>query len=70
MIYVEKYDKNYDEALFISKADHIFIMLLSAIMDNDLSSVKHYLSDEVYNNFNNLIEKYIYLNINSYYYKK
>lgn len=58
MIYVEKYDKNYDEALFISKADHIFIMLLSAIMDNDLSSVKHYLSDEVYNNFNNLIETY------------
>ncbi|MBR4178777.1 MAG: TIM44-like domain-containing protein [Bacilli bacterium] len=55
---ITKYDKNYNETTFISKVDHIFIMLLSAIMDNDLSSVKHYLSEEVYNNFNNLVETY------------
>jgi predicted lipid-binding transport protein (Tim44 family) len=58
MIYVEKYDKNYDESLFITKVDHIFIMILSSIMDNDMTKVKHYLSDEIYQKFDKLVESY------------
>ena len=58
MIKITDYDKNYDEALFISKADHIFIMILDAIMDNDMNSVKHYLADDVYERFNNLVNQY------------
>lgn len=55
---ITKYDVNFNEAMFLSKADHIFIMILSAIMDNDISSVKHYLSDEIYEKFNTLVEGY------------
>ena len=58
MIKITDYDKNYDEALFISKADHIFIMILDAIMDNDMSGVKHYLSDEIYQRYENLVNTY------------
>ena len=55
---IQKYDKDFTEATFLTKVDHIFIMLLSAIMENDLSSVKHYLSDEVYNYFDELVKSY------------
>lgn len=51
-------DKNFNEALFLSKVDHIFIMILDAILENDMISVKHYLSDEVYNKFNNMVNSY------------
>ena len=53
-----KYDKGFTEATFLTKADHIFIMILNAIMENDLSTVKHYLSEDVYNHFNELVNKY------------
>ena len=55
---IRKYDKDFTEATFYTKVDHIFIMLLSAIMQNDLSSIKHYISDDVYNHFNELVETY------------
>ena len=53
-----KYDKNFDESVFLTRIDHIFIMVLSAIMDNDMSSVKHYLSDEVYEKFDTMVKGY------------
>ena len=56
---IKKYDSSFDEAMFLSKVDHIFIMLLDAIMERDLSTVKHYLSDEIYNRYNNLINMYL-----------
>ena len=55
---IKSYDKNFNEELFISNTDHIFIMLLDAIMDNDITNVKHFLSDEVFNNYSKLIEEY------------
>lgn len=51
------------EAEFKTKVDHIFIMLLSAIMENDLKDVKHYLSDEVEEKFQKLIDNYLRDNV-------
>ena len=55
---IEDYDKDYNEAIFLSKVDHIFIMILDAIMDNDMINVKHYLSEEVYNKFDQMVKEY------------
>ena len=44
-----KYDEDFTEATFITKADHIYMMILNAIIDKDLNEVKHYLSENVYN---------------------
>ena len=55
---IKKYDSDFTEATFYTKVDHIFIMLLTAIMENDLSSVKHYLSEDIYNKYNNMVNKY------------
>ena len=54
-----KVDPSYDESIFLSKVDHIFIMLLDAIMQRDLSPVKHYLSDEVYEKYNYMVTDYL-----------
>ena len=56
---LEKLDKNFSEGTFLTKVDHIFIMILNGIMDNDMTSVKHYLSNEVYEKFCKLTDKYI-----------
>ena len=55
---IKKIDTNFDEAMFLSKVDHIFIMILDAIMERDLSTVKHYLSDDIYNKFNDMVNSY------------
>ena len=55
---IRKYDKDFNEATFISKVDHIFIMILNAIMDNNIDSVKHYLSNDVYKKYNELVTTY------------
>ena len=44
-----KYDEDFTEATFITKADHIYMMILNAIIDKDLNEVKHYLNENVYN---------------------
>lgn len=41
------------EAELKSKFSNIFIMLLLAIQNNDIDNVKHYLSDELYEKYNN-----------------
>jgi len=56
-------DKSFNEAIFLSRVDHIFIMLLDAIMQRDISSVKHYLSDEIYNKYNSIVSDYKSKNI-------
>jgi predicted lipid-binding transport protein (Tim44 family) len=44
-----KYDASFTEATFLTKADHIYMMILNAIIDKDMNEVKHYLSENVYN---------------------
>jgi predicted lipid-binding transport protein (Tim44 family) len=56
---IKKYDKEFDLAHFYTKVDHIFIMILNAIMERDISNVKHYLSNEIYEEYNKLINSYI-----------
>ena len=56
---IKKIDTNFDEAMFLSKVDHIFIMILDAIMERDLNTVKHYLSDDIYNKFNDMVNSYL-----------
>ena len=56
---IKKYDEDFDLAHFYTKVDHIFIMILSAIMERDISKVKHYLSNNVYEEYNKLINSYI-----------
>ena len=46
-----KIDSEFNKGMFITKVNNIFVMLHSAIMMDDLDRVKHFLSDEV-------IEKY------------
>lgn len=59
MANIQDYDKNYSEGIFLTKIDHIFIMLLNSIMDNNMESVKNYLSDEVYERYKSMTDKYI-----------
>jgi predicted lipid-binding transport protein (Tim44 family) len=43
-----KIDKTFNEGMFITKANNIFIMLHHSVMMDDLNRVKHFLSDEVF----------------------
>lgn len=58
-----KYDSNFTEATFLTKADHVYMMILDAVMDRDLKDVKHYLSESVYNNLNIMVTDYINRNV-------
>lgn len=53
-----EYDKNFDESVFLTRIDHIMIMILGGIMENNMKDVKHYLSDETYDKFTTLVEDY------------
>ena len=46
----------FNEAMFKTKVDNIFVKLFTAIMFGDLREVDHFISDEVYNKYNNYIE--------------
>ncbi|HJJ04446.1 MAG TPA: TIM44-like domain-containing protein [Clostridiaceae bacterium] len=46
-----KEDKDFTEAKFKAKADNIFIQLYTAVMKQDLTRVKHFLSDDLYKKF-------------------
>ena len=53
-----KYDSDFTEATFLTKVDHIYMMILESIMDKNLDEVKHYLSDEDYNQLNVFVDDY------------
>ena len=50
-------DKTFSEAKFKAKVDNIFIQLYAAVMKQDLQKVKHFLSDEVYEEYDKKIKK-------------
>ena len=61
-----------DKEFVISKIKNMYIMLLYAITKEDINRVRHYLSDELYNKYdeliktniaNNVVQKYGELNV-------
>ncbi len=48
---------NNDE--LISKLSNIYIMLLYSIMTNDINRVKHYLSEEIFYKYKNIVDNHI-----------
>ena len=42
-----KLDESFNESMFISKANNIFIMLHTAVMKDNLNRVRHFLSNEI-----------------------
>lgn len=49
-------DPNFAEAKFRAKVDNIFIQLYTAVMKQDLTKIKHFLSQEVINLYTDKIE--------------
>lgn len=49
-------DNTFNESEFISKADNIFIMILSGIMTENIEKVKHKLSHELYKKYEDYIK--------------
>ena len=49
----------FNEAMFKTKVDNIFVKLYTCIMKGDLTDVRHYISEELYNNYINKINELI-----------
>ena len=49
--------QEFNEAVFKTKVDNIFVKLFTAIMLGDLKEVDHFISDEVYNKYNDYIKE-------------
>ncbi|MCI9434635.1 MAG: TIM44-like domain-containing protein [Bacilli bacterium] len=45
-------DNTFSESKFKTKVDNIFVMLHISLMTNNLDRVKHFISNKVFNNFN------------------
>lgn len=65
-------DKDFTEAKFKTKADNIYIQIFTAVMKQDLTRIKHFVSDEIYRELEtkvinlqkqNLIQMYGELNV-------
>ena len=50
-------DKTFNESMFITKVNNIFIQLFSSIMLDELDNVKHFISDEIFNYANEIVLK-------------
>jgi len=50
-----KVDVNFNEAMFKTKVDNVFVKLHTAVMLGKLEQVKHFLSDGVYNKYKNTV---------------
>lgn len=50
-----KIDNTFSESGFISKVDNTFIMLLSAVMTDNMSRVKHKISDSLYSKYESYV---------------
>ena len=52
-----KIDSSFNEAMFLTRVNNIFMLLHTAIMSDNINLVKHYLSDELANKYSNIIEQ-------------
>lgn len=52
-----KIDSNFNEAMFKTKVDNVFVKLHTAIMLDKLEQVKHFMSDEVYGKYSKILER-------------
>ena len=62
-----EYDKEFNEAMFYSYVGNIFVKLYTSLMFKDLKDVKHFLSEEVYNKYQNSVNKLIEKNVTEMY---
>ena len=51
--------EDFNEAMFKTKVDNIFVKLYTCIMKGDLTDVRHFISEESYNNYINKINELI-----------
>lgn len=51
-----KVDSSFNENMFITKVNNIFIKLMNAIMFKDLDSVKHFINDELASKYKVIID--------------
>ena len=51
-----KLDPSFNEGMFITKVNNIFIMLHSAIMMDNLDRVRHYISDELEEKYDKILK--------------
>ena len=51
-----KIDPTFNEGMFITKVNNIFVMLHTSIMTDNLERVKHFLSDEVYLKYEDILK--------------
>ncbi len=51
-----KYDETFNESMFITKVNNMFVKFFTDIMMDRLDEVKHFISDEVYEYGNNIID--------------
>lgn len=54
---IEDYDKSYNEANFLSYVDNLFVQVNLAYMKKNLSSIDHFVSDNIYNYLNSKLEQ-------------
>ncbi|MBR1654192.1 MAG: TIM44-like domain-containing protein [Clostridia bacterium] len=55
-------DSSFSEAKFRSKVDNVFIKLYTGVMKQDLENIRHFLSDDVYEKYNEKIKNAIAAN--------
>ena len=51
--------EDFNEAMFKTKVDNIFVKLYTCIIKGDLTDVRHFISEELYNNYINKINELI-----------
>lgn len=49
--------EDFNEAMFKTKVDNIFVKLYTCVMKGDLTDVKHFISEELYNYYTNKINE-------------
>lgn len=51
-----KIDPTFNEGMFITKVNNIFVMLHSSVMMDNLEKVKHFLSEDVYQKYDDILK--------------